>query len=64
MLTLQGLSTLCLICAQYTLDGHFGFPREDTDGLLLRLLPNVNVVRLVMIHWCASQYPICPTLSA
>ena len=35
----------------YMLDSNFDKPRDDVDGLLKRLLPDVNVVRLVMLHW-------------
>ena len=35
----------------YMLDSSFSLPRDDTDGLLRRLLPGTNVVRLVMLHW-------------
>ena len=35
----------------FQLDSPFERPRDDTDGLLKRLLPGVNVVRLVMLHW-------------
>ena len=40
--------------AQFMLDSMFETPREDTDDLLLELLPRTNLVRLVMIHWCSS----------
>ena len=35
----------------FMLDSSFDRPRDDVDGLLLKLLPGVNVVRLVMLHW-------------
>ena len=35
----------------YMLDSSFDKPRDDVDGLLKRLLPDANVVRLVMLHW-------------
>ena len=35
----------------FQLDTPFASPREDTDLLLPKLLPKVNVVRLVMLHW-------------
>ena len=35
----------------FMLDTHFALPRDDTDGLLKELLPETNVVRLVMLHW-------------
>ena len=35
----------------FQLDTPYALPREDTDVLLKRLLPQTNVVRLVMLHW-------------
>ena len=35
----------------YMLDSPYALPRADSDGLLKRLLPQANVVRLVMLHW-------------
>ena len=35
----------------FMLDSPYEVPRVDTDGLLKQLLPGVNVVRLVMLHW-------------
>ena len=35
----------------YMLDSPVALPRPDSDGLLKRLLPATNVVRLVMLHW-------------
>ena len=36
------------------LDTEFAYPRDDTDALMLKLLPGTNLVRLVMFHWCAG----------
>lgn len=35
----------------FELDTPFELPRDDTDVLLKTLLPQTNVVRLVMVHW-------------
>lgn len=35
----------------FMLDSIFEEPREDTDELMLQLLPRTNLVRVVMIHW-------------
>ena len=35
----------------FQLDTMYAYPRVDTDGLLKRLLPGANIVRLVMLHW-------------
>ena len=35
----------------FMLDSIFEEPREDTDDLMLKMLPRTNLVRLVMIHW-------------
>jgi len=35
----------------FQLDTAYALPSDETDTLLRRLLPDVNVVRLVMLHW-------------
>ncbi len=35
----------------YMLDTEFEVPHEPTDGMMMTLLPNTNIVRLVMLHW-------------